>query len=86
MSALPDVPTLEEQGLADEPFRLFGWIGLVAPAGTPKPILQRLADEASTALKDPEVQQRVRMLGFEPVVDSSPEKIGSSQNSVERSG
>lgn len=74
MSALPDLPTLEEQGLTDEPFRIFGWIGLIAPAGTPKPILDRLAAEASTALQDPDVQQRVRTLGFEPVVDSSPEK------------
>jgi len=74
MSSLPDVPTLTEQGLTDEPFKLFGWLGLIAPASTPKPILDRLASEASNAMKDPEVQQRVRALGFEPVVDSSPEK------------
>ncbi len=74
MSALPDVPTLAEQGLSDEPFKLFGWLALVAPAGTPKPIVDRLAAEASKALQDSSVQDRVRALGFEPVVDSSPEK------------
>jgi tripartite-type tricarboxylate transporter receptor subunit TctC len=74
MSALPDVPTLAEQGLDDAPFKLFGWLGLVAPAGTPKPIVDRLAAEVAKAMKDPEVQERVRALGFEPVVDSTPEK------------
>jgi tripartite-type tricarboxylate transporter receptor subunit TctC len=74
MSALPDVPTLAEQGLDDAPFKLFGWLGMVAPAGTPKPIIDRLAAEVSRAMKDPEVQERVRGLGFEPVVDSTPEK------------
>ena len=74
MSALPDVPTLAEQGLDDAPFKLFGWLGMVAPAGTPKPVIDRLAAEVSKAMKDPEVQDRVRALGFEPVVDSSPEK------------
>lgn len=74
MSALPDVPTLAEQGLDDGPFKLFGWLGMVAPAGTPKPIVDRLAAEVARAMKDPEVQERVRALGFEPVVDSSPEK------------
>lgn len=74
MSALPDVPTLVEQGLDDAPFRLFGWAGFIAPAGTPKPVVDRLAAEASKALQDPEVQKRVRGLGFEPVTDSTPEK------------
>ncbi len=74
MSALPDVPTLVEQGLDDAPFRLFGWAGLIAPAGTPKPIVDRLAAEMGKALQDPEVQKRIRGLGFEPVLDSSPEK------------
>lgn len=75
MTALPDLPTLAEQGLTDEPFKLFGWAALVAPAGTPKPIVDRLAAEASKALQDPTVQERVRALGFEPVADSSPEKL-----------
>lgn len=75
MAALPDVPTLAEQGLNDEPFKLFGWLALVAPAGTPKPIIDRLAAETSKALQAPGVQDRVRALGFEPVLDSTPEKL-----------
>lgn len=74
MSALPDVPTLTEQGLDDAPFKLFGWIGMIAPAGTPRPIIDRLAGEVSKAMKAPDVQERVRGMGFEPVVDSTPEK------------
>lgn len=74
MSILPNVPTLVEQGLDDEPFRIFGWAGLIAPAGTPQPIVDRLAAETAKVMKDPEVQERVRALGFEPVTDSSPQK------------
>ncbi|MBU4611866.1 tripartite tricarboxylate transporter substrate binding protein [Achromobacter sp. GG226] len=74
MSVLPDVPTLVEQGLTDEPFKVFGWAGLIAPAGTPRPILDRLASETRKVLADPDVQQRIRALGFEPVLDSSPQK------------
>jgi tripartite-type tricarboxylate transporter receptor subunit TctC len=74
MSALPDVPTLAEQGLDDAPFKLFGWLGMVAPAGTSRQIVDRLAAEVAKAMKEPDVQERVRALGFEPVTDSSPDK------------
>jgi tripartite-type tricarboxylate transporter receptor subunit TctC len=43
---LPDVPTLTEQGNTDKLVTLEGGLPLVAPAGTPEPILKRLADEA----------------------------------------
>ncbi len=74
MSILPEVPTLVEQGMTDPPFRIFGWAGLIAPAGTPAAIQDRIAAEAARAMQDPEVQKRVRALGFEPVPDSSPAK------------
>lgn len=74
MTALPDVPTLVEQGLKDPPFELFGWVGLIAPAGTPHPIQDRLAREVGKAMADPDLQQRIRGLGFEPVAHSSPQQ------------
>src|SRR5258706_11242116 len=48
--ALPEVPTAGEQGLAD--FAVSGWYALVAPAKTPKPIIDRINAEAVKALKN----------------------------------
>ncbi|MBT2322057.1 tripartite tricarboxylate transporter substrate binding protein [Variovorax paradoxus] len=72
MSTLPNVPTLAEQGLKDEAYRLTGWLAVAVPAGTPKPIVQRLADEIRKATQQPDVQQKVAAMGFE-LKDSSPE-------------
>jgi tripartite-type tricarboxylate transporter receptor subunit TctC len=42
------------------------WNGFVAPAGTPRPILQRLASEAAAATREPRIVQRLTELGIEP--------------------
>lgn len=72
MATLPNVPTLSEQGLKDETYRVAGWLALAAPAGTPKAVVKRLADEVRKATQLPDVQQRVAAMGFE-IKDSSPE-------------
>lgn len=55
---MPNVPALREtRGLED--FALFAWLGLMVPAGTPKPILARLNTELRAALEAPEVRQRL---------------------------
>jgi tripartite-type tricarboxylate transporter receptor subunit TctC len=72
MAALPDVPTLAEQGLTDAPYRMTGWAGFIAPAATPKPIIDKLAAEIHKAMADPGVQKRIRDMGFEPTTDSTP--------------
>ncbi len=77
MSILPDVPTLAEQGLKDEAYRVTGWLAIAAPAGTPKPIVQRLADEVRKATQQPDVQTRVAAMGFE-LKDSSPEAFAEA--------
>lgn len=59
---LPDVPTFNEQGV---PFDLSGWLGLFAPAGTPEPVLDRLANSMEFALRQPDVVERTRALGME---------------------
>ncbi len=53
LAALPDTPTTTEAGLPE--FKVAGWFALLAPAGTPKPILEKLNKEMSAALKDPAV-------------------------------
>lgn len=69
-SVYPDIPTLAESGLPG--FEFESWGGLVAPAKTPRPIITRLNREVGAALGAPEIQQRMRALGAEPVA-TTPE-------------
>jgi tripartite-type tricarboxylate transporter receptor subunit TctC len=68
-SQLPEVPTMAEAGVPNIVVR--DWVGIIAPRGTPKPILDKLAAEVSRALKDPTSQERLTLLGVE-VVGSTP--------------
>jgi len=77
MAPLPNVPTLAEQGLKDEAYRVTGWLAIAAPAGTPKPVVQRIADEVRKATQQPDVQARVAAMGFE-IKDSSPEAFAAA--------
>jgi tripartite-type tricarboxylate transporter receptor subunit TctC len=61
--ALPDVPTLEEQGFPD--FDTSLWFGLLAPARTPRPIIEKLADVARKALQRSKAQDALRKQAFE---------------------
>jgi tripartite-type tricarboxylate transporter receptor subunit TctC len=62
--ALPNVPTVAEQGLAG--FESSSWYGLVAPAKTPEPVLAKLRDGVAKVLEAPDVVARIRELGSEP--------------------
>ena len=62
--ALPDVPTFVEQGLPD--FNFGSWLGFLAPAGTPQPVVERLNREINAILKDPEVRKQLLAHAFEP--------------------
>jgi tripartite-type tricarboxylate transporter receptor subunit TctC len=66
---LPDIPTFAEAGLPG--FESTGWFGIVAPAGTPPDVVAKLNAAFVTVLKDPEVIERVRALGAEPIPMSS---------------
>ena len=63
----PDVPTLAELGIKD--MEVSNWFGLVAPKGTPKPIIAKLNDALNRALKDPEISERIG--------GGTPEEFGS---------
>jgi tripartite-type tricarboxylate transporter receptor subunit TctC len=65
IATLPNVPTLLEQGLKDEAYRLTGWLAFAAPAATPKAIVQRIADEVRAACEQPDVKARITGMGFE---------------------
>lgn len=62
-AALPDVPTLDEQGMPD--FDTSLWFGLFAPIGTPRSIIDKLADTAPKALQAEKAQDALHKAGFE---------------------
>lgn len=69
---LPDVPTLSESGVN---FNAFSWYGLFAPAGTPKPIVQKLNAALQEALKDPATAERMAELNFTDIPMTTPEQF-----------
>ncbi|HSW22461.1 MAG TPA: tripartite tricarboxylate transporter substrate-binding protein, partial [Burkholderiaceae bacterium] len=66
---LPEVPTVAEAGLPG--YDSTGWFGVVAPAGTPDPIVERLHAEIIAALNDPAVVAAMRAQGVEPAPSST---------------
>jgi tripartite-type tricarboxylate transporter receptor subunit TctC len=70
---MPDVPTMPEQGFKD--FVMSNWVGIVAPAGTPKPVLTKLAAEVTRILKLPDVAAKLTEQGFDPG-GGTPEEFG----------
>jgi tripartite-type tricarboxylate transporter receptor subunit TctC len=71
LPVLPDIPTMTEQGID---LRLTLWSGLLAPAGTPPAIVQKLAAEVARIVKLPDVRERMLQLGIEPE-GSTPEEF-----------
>jgi tripartite-type tricarboxylate transporter receptor subunit TctC len=67
--AFPALPTIAEFGYPDYDVRL--WIGMTAPAGTPKDIIARLSDANRRALESPEIQKSLAAQGFAPMVGSA---------------
>ena len=70
----PDLPTVAESGLGG--FVATYWNGVVAPAGTPAVIIEKLSSAINDALKTPEVQASLRKLGAEPRI-MSPQEFGT---------
>lgn len=73
LPALPDVPTSAEVGLKG--YESSAWFGLVAPRGTPRPIVDKLNAEVAAAVADPAVRTRFVEFGTEPLT-MSPEEMG----------
>ena len=70
-AAAPDIPTVAEQGLPG--FEALSWYALMAPAGTPKAIVDRIAAECARALRAPDMRERLVALGADPVGNSPAE-------------
>ncbi|VTU18984.1 Bug family tripartite tricarboxylate transporter substrate binding protein [Variovorax sp. RA8] len=71
-ASTPDVPTLAESGYPD--FVATSWIGFLAPAGTPKPIIERYNKEIVKVLHMPDVREKLQGMEFE-VVAGTPEQF-----------
>jgi len=69
---LPEIPTFTEAGLTG--FSLQPWQGMLAPAATPRPIVDRLSGEIGRIVALPEVQERLVSLGMEPLI-ATPEQF-----------
>jgi len=65
LAAIPEVPTFIESGYPA--FRVRTWNGLMAPAGTPAAIIDRMAQEVARAVKDPKFIERLAADGFDPL-------------------
>jgi tripartite-type tricarboxylate transporter receptor subunit TctC len=64
----PEIPTVAESGVAG--YEVSGWFGLLAPAGTPKPVVDGLYAALSEILRQPEVQKQMLELGAAPVANT----------------
>jgi tripartite-type tricarboxylate transporter receptor subunit TctC len=73
MSQLPDVPTFAEARLPE--FTYDSWFGIMAPAGTPKAIVDKVSQDVAAALQAPDMKARFDPQGAE-LVSSTPEKFG----------
>jgi tripartite-type tricarboxylate transporter receptor subunit TctC len=72
MRAMPALPTLQEQGLKG--FECYTWNAILAPAGTPKPIVDRLNAAINKTLADETVVAHLQEAGIDPTPNSSPEQ------------
>jgi len=68
---LPDVPTVAEAGIPT--YQSFGWFGLMAPAKTQKPIIQKLHAATVAAVSSPDIAQKFLQLGVDPVHNTPDE-------------
>ncbi len=71
-SAAPELPTVAEAGIPG--FEASTWFGILAPAGTPKDIIVRLNGEVRKILQMPDVLERLKAQGAEPI-GSTPEEF-----------
>lgn len=74
MAVLPKVPSISESGLKG--YEVLNWLGLLAPAGTPDAIVNRIHAATLQAMKSPDLRQQLLGLGIEPT-NSTPEQFSA---------
>jgi tripartite-type tricarboxylate transporter receptor subunit TctC len=79
----PEIPTIAEAGLAG--FELVAWQGVVAPAATPRPVVDALAAQLAKLMADPLTREKLTALSLEPLPPSTPDSFAAFiKNEVER--
>ena len=78
--AMPDVPTVEESGLTG--YDVSSWAGVVAPARTPKPVIDKLHREIVAALRQPALAERLSAEGAPPIGNSPAEFAAFMRNEL----
>jgi tripartite-type tricarboxylate transporter receptor subunit TctC len=72
MRMMPDLPTLQEQGIKG--YECYTWNAILAPAGTPQPIIEKLSAAIIKALDDPTVFRRLQEAGIDPTPGRGPKE------------
>ena len=80
--AAPNLPTMSEAGFTG--FDASAWFGLMAPSGTPAPIIERLHRETARILALPELRRKLELLGMEVVGGSPAEFAATIQSELPR--
>jgi tripartite-type tricarboxylate transporter receptor subunit TctC len=69
--SMPNLPTLQEQGIKG--YECYTWNAIIAPAGTPQPIVDKLNDAINQSLADPKVSDALKNTGIDPTPGSTPQ-------------
>jgi tripartite-type tricarboxylate transporter receptor subunit TctC len=75
VAAAPDIPTIAEGGLPG--YELVAWQGVVAPAGTPRPVVDALAGQIAKLLSEPATRERFTAIAIEPLPVSTPDSFAA---------
>jgi len=83
VAVAPDIPTIAEGGLRG--YELVAWQGVVAPAGTPRPIIDELATQIGKMMADPATREKFIAISLEPLPPSTPGEFAAYiRNEVDR--
>jgi len=82
LESLPNVPTVAESGVPG--FEVVSWQGIFVPAGTPKPIIEKLHNDILAILAQPEMQERLKSLGMQPSTMSTDQVAAFQKAEVEK--
>ena len=80
---IPNVPSIDEAGLPGVNSSI--WIGMLAPAGTPREIVDKLSKAVNEALKSEDVVKQMRLSGMEPL-GGTPEEFARRSRRIPRAG
>ena len=83
-AVLPDLPTIAESGVPG--YEMLNWLGLFAPAGTPRAVVDRLNSEALRTVRSPEVRDRLNAAGAEPSPMPTEEFAAFVKKEIEKWG